>query len=65
MPNDDTCETCNGDGVIIADAIDTHGERVDDEMPCPDCGPNELDEYELEAARESACERQFELGGEA
>jgi len=38
MANDqDVCETCGGDGVLIGDRADGRGERTDDVQPCPDC----------------------------
>lgn len=48
MQNEEACETCGGDGVLIGDKVDRRGERTDDVQPCPDCntGDDEGDEYE-------------------
>lgn len=48
--DDRPCGTCGGERVLIGDATDRHGERTDDEVPCPDCSDDrdyrELDEPE-------------------
>lgn len=38
------CETCGGDGVLIGDVADARGERIDDEVPCPDCTEEYFDD---------------------
>lgn len=48
------CPTCQGDGVLITDAIDKHGERTDEIIDCPRCS---LDDY-----RELDDEREDDLG---
>jgi hypothetical protein len=33
----DECETCGGEQVVVGDRVDGRGERTDDVQPCPDC----------------------------
>lgn len=48
------CETCGGDGVLIGDGVDARGERTDDVQPCPDCDAGDEHPYydTLEEARD-------------
>lgn len=63
---DDPCETCDGTGVLIGDTTDGRGQRTDYQMPCPDCGPHEPDDYEHETELEREHNRnRFDFGGES
>jgi hypothetical protein len=50
---DRICTTCDGERVLIGDAVDSRGERVDEVIDCPDCAVEdfrELDDIDDEKA---------------
>ncbi len=61
MANDETCEACGGDGVLIGDIADAHGERTDDVQPCSDCSAAELDYPDKDEDGERAHNRRVDL----